>query len=132
VPATRVPTATPTASPIPATATRAGGLTDIYPQAVVGCDYLGDGISYSCRVQLGWAGQGTGRMTLYYQGQQVGAFNSHLGEVMYYTVEGRRCNLQVYEIELVDDATVTRLKRGFALNPVEIPDKFPGGGCTVP
>jgi hypothetical protein len=133
VAATQRPANTNTPVPPAATATKpaATGLTDIYPGPTIGCVYQGDGgIDYNCTLRLGWGGQGTGRMTLYLDGQQVGAFNSAAGEQMYYNVVSRRCFGRSYNLRLVDDATATQKSGDFFFDPVGNAASFPGGGCT--
>ncbi|MCC6192000.1 MAG: protein kinase [Anaerolineales bacterium] len=126
--ATPVPTQPPPppASPTPA----AAGLSDIYPSAYVGCNYQGDGgMDYNCTTRLGWVG-GSGRMTLYVDGQQIGAFNP--GEAMYYNIISRRCFPKPYNLRLVDDGTLTQISKDFYFDPAGNGGLFPGGGCTLP
>jgi hypothetical protein len=132
VAATPRPANTNTPVPPPATATqRPGGLTDVYPGPTIGCVYQGaNSMDYNCTVGLGWGGQGTGRMTLYLDGQQVGAFNSAAGEQMYYNVISRRCFGRSYNLRLVDDATLTQISKDFFFDPASNGGSFPGGGCT--
>jgi serine/threonine-protein kinase len=115
----------------PATPTRAAaGLSDIYPEAYIGCAYQGDGgMDFNCTVKLGWAG-GSGRMTLYVDGQQIGAFNP--GEPMFFNVISRRCLAKAYNLRLVDDGTLTQISKDFYFDPASNGGLFPGGACTLP
>jgi hypothetical protein len=133
VAATPRPAATNTLPPPPPTnPPPAGGLTDIYPGPTIGCQYQGaNNMDYNCTLALGWGGAGTGRMTLYLDGQQVGAFNSAAGETMYYNVISRRCFGRSYNLRLVDDATLTQISRDFYFDPASNAGAFPGGaGCV--
>jgi hypothetical protein len=134
LPPTQRPAVTNTPVPPPATnPPPAGGLSDIYPGPVISCKYQGDNnMDYSCTVRLGWGGAGTGRMTLYLDGQQVGAFNSAAGEQMYYNVVSRRCFGRSYNIQLIDDATATSKQGDFYFDPASSAALFPGAGCTLP
>jgi hypothetical protein len=129
--ATAAPTQPAAPTPPPATPTRAAaGLTDIYPEAYVGCVYQGEGgMDFNCTVKLGWVG-GSGRMTLYVDGQQIGAFNP--GESMFYNIVSRRCLAKAYNLRLVDDGSVTQISRDFYFDPAGNGGLFPGGACTLP
>jgi hypothetical protein len=119
----------PTQPPAPPTRT-AAGLTDIYPEAYVGCAYQGEGgMDFNCTVKLGWVG-GSGRMTLYVDGQQIGAFNP--GEAMFYNLISRRCLAKAYNLRLVDDGTLTQISKDFYFDPAGNGGLFPGGACTLP
>jgi hypothetical protein len=125
---TRPPaTATSAAS---ATPTRGVGLTDIYPEAYVGCVYQGQSsMDYNCTTKLGYVG-GTGRMTLYVNDVQIGAFNP--GEGIYYNIISRRCLPASYSLRLVDDGSVSQITRGFYFDPSANGGLFPGGACALP
>jgi hypothetical protein len=116
----------PTATATPATA----GLTDVYPATYVGCTYQGDGgMDFNCTVKLGWVG-GSGRMTLYVDGLQIGAFNP--GESMFYNIISRRCLPKPYNLRLVDDGTLTQISKDYYFDPAGFGNLFPGGACTLP
>jgi hypothetical protein len=128
--------AAPTPTPVlptqpPAPPTRpAAGLTDLYPEAYVGCAYQGEGsMDFNCTVKLGWVG-GSGRMTLYVDGQQIGAFSP--GESMFYNIVSRRCLAKAYNLRLVDDGTLTQISKDFYFDPGGNGGLFPGGACTLP
>jgi hypothetical protein len=125
------PSATPTLAP-PTATTPAGGLTDIFPSAFIGCSYQGDGnMDYNCTVKVGWSGTGLGRMTLYLDGIQVGE-GFQATESKFYNIVSRRCLPRAYSIRLVDDATLTQIQRDFFFDPSANGSLFPGGGCTLP
>ena len=130
VAATQKPAATATATQAPPTATQAAaGLTDIYPAAYVGCIYQNADADYNCTVKLGWVG-GSGRMTLYVDGLQIGAFNP--GENIFYNIVSRRCLPKPYSLRLVDDGTLTQISKDFYFDPSSNGSLFPGGACTTP
>jgi hypothetical protein len=116
-----LPTVTPTSA--------AAGLTDIYPAAYVGCAYQNNNMDYNCTVKLGWAG-GSGRMTLYVDGLQIGAYNP--GESIFYNIVSRRCLPKAYSLRLVDDGTLTQVSKDFFFDPSANGSLFPGGACTLP
>jgi hypothetical protein len=125
------PTASPTLAP-PTATQPAGGLTDIFPSAYIGCVYQGDGgMDYNCTVRVGWSGTGLGRMTLYLDGVQVGE-GFQASESKFYNIVSRRCLPKAYGIRLVDDATLTQISRDFYFDPSANGSLFPGGACTTP
>jgi hypothetical protein len=127
--ATARPAASNTPVPPPATATAgAAGLTDIYPAAYIGCSYQNGGMDYNCTVKLGWVG-GSGRMTLYVDGLQIGAYNP--GESIFYNIISRRCLPKAYSLRLVDDGTLTQISKDFFFDPSSNGSLFEGGACTV-
>jgi len=85
-------------------------------------------MDYNCTVKLGWVG-GSGRMTLYVDGLQIGAFNP--GESIFYNIISRRCLPKPYSLRLVDDGSLTQISKDFYFDPASNASLFPGGSCTV-
>ncbi|MGH2521222.1 MAG: protein kinase domain-containing protein [Anaerolineales bacterium] len=129
--ATAAPTRTSTTPPRPTTPTpAASGLSDVYPQAFVGCVYQGDNqMDYNCTARLGYVG-GIGPFTLYYNGNRIASYQP--GEAIHFNIIGRRCFPALYNLRLVDDGTVSQISKDFAFEPASYASLFPGAGCALP
>lgn len=127
--ATPVPTATPNIPPSP---TRGAALTRVYPQSIIGCNYVNAGMDYDCTVRILWEG-GTGRMTLYYEGTQVDTYDPSVpGDSLIIHVINRRCFLKAYSLLLIDDGSNTQATGSYTIDPARDAGSFPNGSCTLP